>query len=144
MRWRRARTGPGEGELTAFVDEGSEIEGKYAFRGTVMLNGRFAGEITTTDTLVVGEKAVVKATINAGIVRISGEVVGTVTASERIELRASARLYGDVETPVLVMDEGALLDGQCRMTRLKPAETSAAPARDLSVISGKRAAPPSA
>ena len=49
------------GALTAFIDEGSEIEGKYTFSGTVMLNGRFRGEIVSNDSLIVGEKGVVNA-----------------------------------------------------------------------------------
>src|SRR2546428_505409 len=52
-------------DLTAFIDEGSEIEGKYTFTGTVMLNGRFRGEIVSNDTLIVGEKGVVNAAIRA-------------------------------------------------------------------------------
>src|SRR3989338_9199485 len=86
-------------DLTAFIDEGSEIEGKYTFSGTVMINGRFRGEIVSNDSLIVGEKGVVNASIRAGIVLISGEVVGNVNASERVELRCSARVYGDIEAP---------------------------------------------
>src|SRR5438034_9572101 len=70
-------------DLTAFIDEGSEIEGKYTFNGTVMLNGRFRGEIVSNDTLIVGEKGVINASIRAGVVLINGEVVGNVMAFER-------------------------------------------------------------
>lgn len=135
MFWSRRRT-PDAGDLTAFVDEGSEIEGKYTFRGTVMLNGRFTGEISTADTLIVGDKGVVKATVHVGSLVVSGEVVGTVVASDRVELRAGGRLFGDVDTPVLVVDEGGMLEGQCRMTRTKPAEPTT-PVRDLTVVSSR-------
>jgi len=104
-------------DLTAFIDEGSEIEGKYTFSGTVMLNGKFKGEIISTDTLIIGEKAVVNASIRAGIVLISGEVVGNVLAGERVELRGTARVFGDVEAPVVVVEEGVTFEGKCRMTR---------------------------
>src|SRR3990167_5058185 len=91
MLWKRQRTKtPKANDLTAFIDEGSEIEGKYTFSGTVMLNGRFRGEIVSNDTLVIGEKGVVNASIRAGVVMINGEVVGNVLASERVELRGSA------------------------------------------------------
>ena len=49
-------------KLTAFLDEGSEIEGKYTFSGTVLLNGKFQGEIASPDTLIIGERGVVNAT----------------------------------------------------------------------------------
>jgi cytoskeletal protein CcmA (bactofilin family) len=106
-------------DLSAFIDEGSEIEGKYTFSGTVMLNGKLSGEIQTTDTLVIGEKGVVNANIRAGTVVISGEVVGNVVATERIELRGGARVLGDVEAPVVVVEEGVHFEGHCLMTPRK-------------------------
>jgi cytoskeletal protein CcmA (bactofilin family) len=124
-------------DLSAFIDEASEIEGKYTFSGTVMINGKFKGEIASNDTLIVGEKGVIHATIRAGIVLISGEVVGHVLASERVELRGTARVIGDVEAPVIVVEEGVLFEGQCRMTNTRYAD--AAPvSRDLTVAALKR------
>src|SRR5205809_5875985 len=102
-------------DLTAFIDEGSEIEGKYTFTGTVLLNGRVRGEIVSNDTLIVGEKGVIHATIRSGVVEVSGEVVGNISATERIELHPNCKVYGDIEAPVVTIDEGALLEGQCRM-----------------------------
>lgn len=126
-----------KGDLTAFIDEGSEIEGKYAFRGTVMLNGKLRGEIESNDTLIVGEKGVVNATIRAGTVVVTGEVVGNILASERVELRGTARMFGDVEAPVVVVEEGVIFEGHCRMNRTRAGE-AAASARDLAVVPFKR------
>ena len=84
MSWgRNVKASPKSGDLTTFIDEGSQIEGKYTFDGTVMMNGHFSGEIHTKDTLIVGEKGVVNASIRAGTVVISGEVVGNVLATQR-------------------------------------------------------------
>lgn len=139
MLWKKSGKVSVKGsDLTAFIDEGSEIEGKFTFSGTVMLNGRLRGEIVSNDSLIVGEKGVVNASIRAGIVLISGEVVGNITASERVELRGSARVYGDVEAPVVVVEEGVLFEGHCRMTKARPAEPVQPPARDLSVVPFKR------
>ena len=124
-------------DLSAFIDEASEIEGKYTFSGTVMINGKFKGEIVSNDTLIVGEKGVIHATIRAGIVLISGEVVGNVLGGERVELRGTARVFGDVEAPVIVVEEGVLFEGHCRMTKSRPVEAGPV-SRDLSVISLKR------
>ncbi len=140
MLWKKSGKAPAKGsDLTAFIDEGSEIEGKYTFSGTAMLNGRFRGEIISNDTLIVGEKAVLNASVRAGVVMVSGEIVGNVVASERVELRGSARVFGDVEAPVVVIEEGVLFEGHCRMTKTRPVE--AAPpvvSRDLSVVPFKR------
>ena len=135
--FKRRRKRVGRNGLTAFIDEGSEIEGRYTFSGTVMLNGRFKGEITSTDTLIVGDKATINGDIRAGQVLISGEVVGNVSAAERVELKRTARVFGDVEAPVVVVEEGVLFEGHCRMTKPNP-NTETLPARDLSVVPIKR------
>jgi cytoskeletal protein CcmA (bactofilin family) len=127
----------GRNGLTAFIDEGSEIEGRYTFSGTVMLNGRFKGEISTTGTLIIGDKGVMNGDVRAGQVLISGEVVGNVSAAERVELKRTARVFGDVEAPVVVVEEGVLFEGHCRMTKANP-NTEVLPSRDLSVVPIKR------
>jgi cytoskeletal protein CcmA (bactofilin family) len=135
--FKRKRKPVGRNGLTAFIDEGSEIEGRYTFSGTVMLNGRFKGEISTTDTLIIGDKGVMNGDVRAGQVLISGEVVGNVSAAERVELKRTARVFGDVEAPVVVVEEGVLFEGHCRMTKANP-NTELLPTRDLSVVPIKR------
>ena len=135
--FKRRRKPVGSNGLTAFIDEGSEIEGRYTFSGTVMLNGRFKGEISTTDTLIIGDKGVINGDIRAGQVLVSGEVVGNVSAAERVELKRTARVFGDVEAPIIVVEEGVLFEGHCRMTKAN-SNTEVLPARDLSVVPIKR------
>jgi cytoskeletal protein CcmA (bactofilin family) len=135
--FRRGARTPKRRELTAFIDEGSEMEGRYTFRGTVMLNGRFKGEISSEDTLIIGERGVVAADIRAGRVLVSGEVTGNVRALERIELKRTARVHGDVEAPVVVLEEGVLFEGHCRMAKPSPV-AEVATARELAVVPLKR------
>ncbi len=135
MMWKgNGKTrGKDTGELTAFLDQASEIDGKFTFSGTVMINGRLRGEIHSNDTLIVGEKGVINASIRAGVVLVSGEVVGNVIGVERVELRGSARVSGDIEAPIVVVDEGVMFDGHCRMTRAGADE-----GHDHSVVALKR------
>src|SRR5213593_2921465 len=93
---RGARPAAKPSDFTTLIDEGSEIEGKFAFTGTVLVNGRLRGEIVSNDHLVVGERANINATIRASVVQISGEVVGDVLATGRVEIKGTARVYGDV------------------------------------------------
>ena len=123
---------PQRSELTAFIDEGSEIEGRYTFRGTVMLNGRFKGEIASEDTLIIGERGVVQADVRADRVQVSGEVTGNLKATDRIDLRRTARVYGDLEAPVVVVEEGVVFEGHCRMA--KPGPITEIAGRDLAVV----------
>jgi cytoskeletal protein CcmA (bactofilin family) len=119
---RKAKEPRVPAQLGAFLDNGSEIEGKYTCTGTVMLDAKLRGELTAKGTLFIGENGVVEATIRAAEVVVRGTVVGNMTVAERVELKASARVTGDVEAPVVVIEEGAVLDGRCRMTKDKPAE----------------------
>ena len=136
---KTAKTAGKGSDLSAYIDEASEIEGKYTFSGTVMLNGKFSGEISSKDTLIIGEKGVVNANIRAGIVLVNGEVTGNILGGERVELRGSARVFGDVEAPVVVVEEGVLFHGHCRMTKGQGLDASeTAPQRDLSVVALKR------
>jgi cytoskeletal protein CcmA (bactofilin family) len=121
-------------KLTAFLDEGSELEGKYTFTGTVLLNGKFQGEIASPDTLIIGERGVVNASVRAGTLVVNGELVGNVYASERVELSGNARVFGDLESPVIVLEEGVMFEGHCRMPKAGASET----VRDGSVVPLKR------
>lgn len=120
------------------IAEGTEIEGKITFSGTALINGRLQGEIVSSDSLVVGEKGVLNASIRAGVIHISGEVVGNVNASERLELHDHCRVYGDVEAPIVIIEEGALLEGQCRMGHNRPLDVSQPISRDPSIVPLKR------
>lgn len=138
MLWKK--NGKSSGKVSDFstcIAEGSEIEGKFTFTGKVMLNGRLRGEIISNDSLWIGEKGVINASIRAGIVQIAGEVVGDVNASDRVELLNHSRVYGDVNAPIVIIAEGALFEGQCRMTRPNPVETHAG-LRDGSIVPLKR------
>jgi cytoskeletal protein CcmA (bactofilin family) len=143
MLWKKkAVKGAGKGaDLSAYIDEASEIEGKYTFSGTVMLNGKFKGEIASGDTLIVGEKGVINASIHCGVVLVNGEVTGNILGDERVELRGKARVHGDVVAPVVVLEEGVLFEGHCRMTKGRAEEAlpvAVTPQRDLSVVSINR------
>lgn len=115
--WTRRASVATRKKLTAFLDEGSEIEGKYTFTGTVLLNGKFHGEIASPDTLIIGERGVVNASVRAGTLVVNGELVGNVHASERVELSSKARVFGDLESPVIVLEEGVMFEGHCRMPK---------------------------
>lgn len=113
MRWKRRKSRLQKAP-TAFISEGSALEGKCSFKGTVMLNGQVKGDIHATAALIVGGAALIQAQILAPVVVVYGEVVGAVAATERIELRGRARVVGDLETPLLVIEEGAAFEGRTK------------------------------
>lgn len=107
--------GGGFGNLTAFIDQGSEFEGKLSFKDTVRIDGSFSGEITSDNTLIVGETGEIRASIRSVCVVISGLVEGDIEATEQVVLHKTAQVTGDVVSPSLVIEQGAQLNGNVRM-----------------------------
>ena len=103
------------GSLTAFIDQGSEFSGKLSFKDTVRIDGRLEGEISSDNTLIVGETGEIRANIHSEFVVVSGLVEGDITAARQIMLHKSARITGNIQTPSLVVEEGALVNGQVSM-----------------------------
>lgn len=113
--WAPSGAGMATSELNALLGKGSEFDGKLAFEGTVRIDGNFTGEITTSDTLIVGDGARVQAEISCGAVVVHGEVIGNVKASQSVELHKPARLKGDVTTPSLTIEKGVMFEGRAQM-----------------------------
>ncbi len=105
-------------DIRAFLGEQTSFEGKLIFEGTVRIDGKFQGEIHTDDVVIIGETAEVNAEINAGEIIISGTVRGNVYAKDNLEILPPARVYGNILTPKLTIQEGVIFDGTCRMEQL--------------------------
>lgn len=104
-------------EINAFLGRDTEFDGKLTFVGTVRVDGRFKGEIFTEGTLIVGESASIESDIHASHILISGEIRGNIVADDRIEIHAPGKVYGNIQAPTVVMDEGVVFEGHCRMPR---------------------------
>lgn len=104
------------GDLNGFLDEGSFIEGALRFEDTFRLDGRLKGRIASRGDLVVGEHGDVEAEIEVGRIFVSGTVRGSVVAHQRVEIAAGGKVLADLETPSLVVEDGAVLQGQCNMS----------------------------
>lgn len=106
---------PAPADARAYLDKGSKISGKLFFEGPVRIDGQVDGEISANDSLVIGESAVVTAQVKAAAVVIAGKISGDILAGKRIEIRPTARVFGNLTTPVLVVHDGALFEGHCTM-----------------------------
>jgi cytoskeletal protein CcmA (bactofilin family) len=124
-------SGPGPGNLTAFIDQGSQFEGKLSFKDTVRIDGRFQGEIASENTLIVGESGEIEATIRSNSVVVSGVVVGDIVAGRQVVLHKTARVDGNLETPSLVVEEGAVFNGGLCMKRPDAKAAGVAPLKAI-------------
>jgi cytoskeletal protein CcmA (bactofilin family) len=99
----------------AYLDAGSRISGKLYFETPARIDGQVEGEINAKDSLAIGESAVVSAQIKAASVTVAGKVSGDIVAVQRIEIKPSAKVLGNITAPILVINEGALFEGHCAM-----------------------------
>jgi cytoskeletal protein CcmA (bactofilin family) len=102
-------------EARAYLDKNSKISGKLFFEGPVRIDGQVDGEISASDAVVIGEGAVITAQVKAASVVIAGKVSGDIIAGKRVEIRPTAKVFGNLTTPVLVVHDGALFEGHCAM-----------------------------
>jgi cytoskeletal protein CcmA (bactofilin family) len=99
------------------------LEGDLVFEGSLFMNGHAKGSIESRNgSIVVGEDAVLHADIYVRSATINGEVKGAIRATERIELHPPARVYGDLDAPIVRIDAGAVFEGNCM---IKPKEDAA-------------------
>jgi len=102
-------------EINAFLGTGTTYQGKLHFQGSVRIDGTFKGEVESKGTLVIGKEAKVEAQVNVGQMIVSGHIQGEISATEKVVLHRTANLVGHLKTPVLVIEEGAVLEGQITM-----------------------------
>lgn len=103
--------------LTALLDAGTAFEGRLTFSGTIHINGKFTGEISGNDHLVILDKGTVNGEIEVGTLEIAGEVTGQVRVREKIIITSTGRFRGELEAPAgsLEIHNGANFEGTCRM-----------------------------
>ena len=106
-------------QINAFLGKDTEFEGKLSFKGAVRIDGRFTGEIYSDGTLIAGEAAVIRSEIHVAHIIISGEIKGNIIADNRIEIHAPGKVYGNIQSPVVVIDEGVIFEGNCRMQKIE-------------------------
>jgi cytoskeletal protein CcmA (bactofilin family) len=117
------------GEIRAFLGEGSTFEGTLVFYDIVRMDGHFQGSVTSSDTLIAGQSAQIQADIKVGTLILSGSFKGTIEARTKVELRAPAVVEGTINTPVLVVEEGVILNSSLTMPT---ANSTGSDAMDLS------------
>jgi cytoskeletal protein CcmA (bactofilin family) len=109
-------------EINAFLGKNTEFEGKLSFSGTVRIDGHFKGEILSDGVLLVGDDAVVESEVQVSQLVVCGEVRGNLFAAEKIEIHPPGKVFGNIQAPAVVMDEGVVFEGCCRMKEIKRPE----------------------
>ncbi len=109
-----------EGRLSGFVGHGTVLTGETQFQMMLRVDGHLTGTVTSDGgTLIVGTNGQVDANVSVGIATVNGIVNGDVIATEKIQLGRTARVTGNIATPRLVIEEGAVFEGGCNMMKAR-------------------------
>lgn len=117
-----------DGVVSGFVGAGTVVSGDAEFKGMLRIDGRFTGRVRSEKgSLIVSAGGVVEADIEVATAKINGTVNGDITATGRVEFGRSARVHGNIQTPALVIEDGAVFEGSCRMQTQPKTEPARAP-----------------
>jgi len=121
-------------EISAFLGKETSFEGKMTFQGVFRLDGRFEGEIFESGYLIVGESARIKGKVEVKTIVINGHVEGELVAKDRVEIHSTGNFSGTLTTSSLIIHEGGVINGHCRMGK----EVSVEKALHLNLSSADR------
>ncbi len=121
---QKSSSSRGQDTITAYLGPDTSVEGTLRFEHSVLIEGKFKGEIESDGSLVIGEGAEVDAEIKSRIINIKGTVRGKIVASERVQIQGNGVVLGDITTPSISMDESVVFEGSCSMGRAANRRTS--------------------
>jgi cytoskeletal protein CcmA (bactofilin family) len=110
--------------INAFLGKDTAFEGKLTFHGTIRIDGHVKGEILADGSLIVGKEAMIEASMHLSHISISGEIHGNIIADDRIEIHPAGKVFGDIQAPTVVINEGGIFEGNCQMHQAKEADES--------------------
>lgn len=93
------------------------IKGNFNCKGNVIVEGVLKGHIKTYGDIFIGNKAKMSADIEAKTARVGGEIRGNIKAETHLQVVSSARIFGDIECSSLSVEEGAIINGKCTMSK---------------------------
>jgi cytoskeletal protein CcmA (bactofilin family) len=103
------------GEWTGFLEKGVRFDGTLEVAGTFRLDGAVKGKIVSSETLILGESSTMEGQIEGNSVILGGRFDGTIEARAKVEIQTKAIVTGEIHTPCLIIEPGAVFDGRCHM-----------------------------
>src|SRR5215203_2015380 len=111
-----------EGTLSGFVGGGTVVTGEANFKAMMRVDGHLSGRVSSSSgTLIVGANGKVDANIEVAVAVIHGTINGDIIATQRLELGRAAKVNGNIQTPSLIIEQGAVFEGTCKMVQMSQA-----------------------
>lgn len=115
-----------EGTLSGFVGGGTVVTGEANFKAMMRIDGHMSGRVNSSSgTLIVGANGKVDANIEVAVAVIHGTINGDIIATQRLELGRAAKVNGNIQTPSLIIEQGAVFEGSCKMLQMTAAADKA-------------------
>ncbi len=115
-----------QNKIVTFLGKNTVFDGLLKFEGTIRIDGLFKGRIEAPKgTLVIGEAARLESNIHVASIIISGEVRGNITADSKIDIHVPGRVFGNIQAPTVVVQEGVVFAGNCQT--MTPGKKKTAP-----------------
>jgi cytoskeletal protein CcmA (bactofilin family) len=115
-----------EGTLSGFVGGGTVVTGEANFKAMMRVDGHLSGRVSSSSgTLIVGANGKVDANIEVAVAVIHGTINGDIIATQRLELGRAAKVNGNIQTPSLIIEQGAIFEGSCKMVQMVTAADKA-------------------
>lgn len=107
---------PRPASIKAFLGAGSDFEGRMTFCENMRIDGTFRGEIASQDLLVIGETGSLNAEVSVGSMVVSGSFQGTIKAQSSVQIKAPAKVTGEIICPRVSIEDGVVFDGSIHMS----------------------------
>ena len=105
----------GSGDLNTLIGKGSVLEGELKVGSSIRIDGKIVGKVKTSDSLIIGKQGEIEGEIIAKNAVVGGMVSGKINATGKVVLESNAVFKGEMKAARLVIDDGAIFDGQCTM-----------------------------
>lgn len=106
---------PNSKNTETIIGPSVKVKGDFTGEGDIIVEGEVEGSLKTKQNLLMGTSARIQANVQALNAHISGEILGNIKVEKRITLTSSAKITGDVESKILIVEEGAVINGKLVM-----------------------------
>jgi cytoskeletal protein CcmA (bactofilin family) len=109
-----------DGKLSGFVGHGTSLTGDTTFQMMLRVDGHLTGTVSSDGgTLLVGNSGQLDANISVAVAQVNGTINGDISATEKIQLGRTAKVVGNIATPKLIIEDGAIFEGGCTMLKAR-------------------------
>jgi len=112
-------------DAETIIGQSIKVKGDFQGHGNIIIDGSVEGSIKTQNFLLVGDKAVIIAGIEAKDAKISGDITGDIKIKGYLEITKTAKIHGNIETSLVSIERGALINGKCSMNNQQTQNSAA-------------------